>query len=119
MSQVEDELKPDSLTDEAKSETQKASEQLPFMLDFTFSVSSIVVMVMGILTTIISVFSGASLMMATIRGGIAVISVGFLLWVINWTLSRDSLEITRQELLVAIEDASSNKDVESTFEKEA
>lgn len=126
MSIGNDEITLDGLTENSawsessgNAENKAVEGQLPFMLDFSLSVSSMVVIMVGILTTIISAFSGAALWMTAVRGGVAVVVVGLVLWTVNWIIARDSLEMARLEMIDAMEKASLDNDVESTIEIEA
>jgi hypothetical protein len=114
----EEEKKTNNTSEEEPAPKVKSPEGLPFMLDFSFSVSKLVVILLGLVTLFVSLISGAVLWMATLRSAAAMLSVGFLLWLLNWLISRDSLEIVRQEILRNMEEAQV-EEVASTVEKVA
>ena len=89
---------PQSSTPTPKS-SSSAARQVPLLLEMIFSISRLVVIFIGLFTTGISYYSGATLVWAIIRGAVAMLSVGFLLWLIGWQIARNALEGTRQELL--------------------
>jgi hypothetical protein len=114
----EEEKMANNPTEEAPVPKVKAPERLPFLLDFSFSVSKMVVILLGLITLFVSLISGAVLWMATLRSAAAMLSVGFTLWLVNWLIARDSLEIVRQEILSRMEEAPV-EEVASTVEKVA
>jgi hypothetical protein len=76
-------------------------EKLPYYLDFSLSVSQLVVVLLGILTAGISFFSGASLLAAVGRGCAATISLGLVTWTINWYLARNGIIAVHRDLILA------------------
>jgi hypothetical protein len=85
---------------EASSESKgKKPERLPFLLSFTFSLAQLVVILLGLSVAVLSMLSGATLFMAVLRASAAMLSVGVLLYLVNWLISRNSLEIIRQQII--------------------
>jgi hypothetical protein len=68
------------------------------MLEFTFSVSKLVVLFTVIVVAALSIFAGASLVDVLTRTGSAMLSVGLLAWLFNWLIARKSIETVRLEL---------------------
>lgn len=77
----------------------KKPERLPFLLSFTFSLAQLVVILLGLSVAILSMLAGAALFMAVLRASAAMLSVGIVLYLVNWYLSRNSLEAIRQEII--------------------
>jgi hypothetical protein len=96
--------------------SQKA--KIPYYLDFSLSVSQMVVVLLGILTAGISFFSGASWLAAAGRGCAAVISLGLITWTINWLLARNGINAVHRELILAAR-SMAEKDKSNTVEFEA
>jgi hypothetical protein len=81
----------------------KPANELPFMLDFALSVTQLVVILTGLITLAVSLFSGAVLGMAAVRAGVAVLAVGLVLWLVNYLLARNSLEAVRMQMVSELE----------------
>jgi len=77
--------------------------RLPLMLEVIFSTARLLVIAAGVLVMLLSLISGAALWMSALRSGLAMLSIGLLLWLTNWLVARQALEATRLELLAAIE----------------
>jgi hypothetical protein len=80
----------------------KVAKPVPLLLEVSFTATRILLIVAGLLTGGISVLSGATWIASAVRAGSAVLSVGLLLFLANWVLSRDSLEAARVRLLKEI-----------------
>ena len=76
---------------------------IPLMLDFSLSVSRLMVLLVGLMTCVVSLVSGASIPMIILRGSLAMLSVGLVMWAFNWVLARNSLELARLELMAELE----------------
>lgn len=104
-------------TEKAPSKKASSGGSLPALFDVSFSISKLVVLLIGALTSVISVISGATALNAALRGCLAMIAIGLTLWMINWIMVRESLA----EVLVKVSKLQShNSDEmsgESTFEK--
>ncbi len=103
---------------------RRSAKQVPLLLDIFFSVSRLIVIIVGLLTVTISIFAGASLVWAVVRAGAAMLTVGLLLWLASWLVARGALESTRLELLQALKaseeaQAATSKRPFSTIETEA
>jgi hypothetical protein len=119
------ETRPEPPAEQAKPPKPKKARHgekapLPFLVDFVLSVSQLVILLVGIVTAVVSVFSGAAIWMAGLRSAAAMISIGFLFWAASWMVSRGALEATRMEMLKAMEEAErQSQNVVSTVEKSA
>jgi hypothetical protein len=115
----EEPVKP-AAADEKDTKPHPASTPLPVMIDFSLSVSKLLVLLVGLMTVIVSVFSGATPPMTALRGGMAMFTVGLCVWAFNWLLSRNSLELARQDLMREMEAAKArqqeNEKASSTVE---
>lgn len=90
---------------------KRGKGQVPVMQEVLFTISRLVVIVVGLATTGISVMSGADFWMSVMRGAGAMFSIGILLWLVCWQINHDTLEMTRVELMNALEEAR-NKEAE-------
>ena len=97
---------------------KKEPPRVPLLLDVSLSISQTAIIVLGCAVALVSLFAKADLVMIALRSGAAMLSVGLLMWLFNWFLSRNSLEIARQELLSEMEAADEDRG-ESTVEKKA
>jgi hypothetical protein len=95
--------------------------RVPLLLDVSYTATRILLLVAGSLTGAISVLSGATWLATALRAGSAVLSVGLLLFLANWLLSRDTLEAARAALLKEMEAAQTAERAAglSTIEKQA
>jgi hypothetical protein len=93
-------------------------ERLPFFLDFTLSISQLMAVLMGIITTGLSLSAGASLFVAVGRGCAAILSIGMVGWMVNWLFSHNGLQSARQTLLEANQ-SKPKENKSSTVEYEA
>jgi hypothetical protein len=118
MSKKEKQAKPEK-TEKAPGKKNASSKALPALFDVSFSISKLVVLLMGALTSAISVISGATALAAAMRGCLAMLAVGITLWLINWIMVRESLE----GVLIKVNKlkAQNSEDMQgaSTFEKNA
>jgi hypothetical protein len=105
--------------EKAPSKKNPSSRTLPALFDVSFSISKLVVILIGVLTSVISVISGATPFAAALRGCLAMLAVGITLWLINWIMVRESLEgvLIKMNKL----NAKNSEDLRgaSTFEKNA
>lgn len=97
---------------------RKPANELPFLLDFALSVTQLVVILTGLVTMAVSLFSGAVLWMAAVRAGAAVLAVGLVLWMANYLLARNSLTSIRLQVVSELERAHRDE-AASTVEKTA
>ncbi len=96
----------------------KKPERLPFLLSFTFSLAQLVVVLMGVSVAVLSMLSGATIWMSVLRASACMLSIGILLWLVNWFISRNALESLRQEIIKKSEINNVDKGT-STLEKAA
>lgn len=101
-----------------KRQLPSTNQRLPLFLDFTLSISQIVVVVMGGLTTGLSLYAGASLIVAVARGCVAILSIGIIGWLINWLFSHNGIQATRHALMNGHQSAM-KEDTSSTVEIKA
>jgi hypothetical protein len=82
---------------------KRGAEPYSALLDYSFSVSKLVVILVGIITAGISVVSGATVLVAGIRGGLAILAIGIIFWLVNWILSKGSMDATVKEIIAKAE----------------
>ena len=88
-----------------KNNKKRGKGQIPVMQEVIFTISRLVVVMVGMATTGISLVAGADFWMSVMRGAGAMFSIGVLLWLICWQINHDTLEMTRVELMTALEEA--------------
>jgi hypothetical protein len=105
-----------------KKRPERQTVALPNLIDFSLSAAQLAVLLVGLATVLISIGSRASIWTVALRGGVAMVSLGLLLWLVNWMLSKGSLELARQELLEELEKQKAEQEddgVDSTVEIKA
>jgi hypothetical protein len=92
----------------------------PILLELTYTLFVLIVLGAGISTAVISLLAGADLLMVVVRSGGALLSVGFILWVVYWLMATGIIEARRQQVLeeAARQKAAAEK-AQSTLEFEA
>ncbi|MCX8061221.1 MAG: hypothetical protein N3D16_01425 [Anaerolineales bacterium] len=101
MAKKEEKTKEQKKTEQSQSPNKgksKAPQPLPFLLDFSFSVASLVILFTGVLTVVLSLLNGASLVMAAVRGCVAVFGLGALFWLLNYFLANQMLQVAIHDL---------------------
>ncbi len=98
---------------------KSSSGSLPVLFDVTFSISKLIVIFIGVFTSVISVISGATAISAAIRGCLAMLAIGMTLWLINWIMVRESLAGVLVKVNKLKSKSSDGSSGASTFEKNA
>ena len=83
-----------------KSRKQVESVRLPFLLEFTYTISTIILILLALIIIITSFLAGASLITIVLRTGVAIAVVGCLLMLISSQISSGllfSVKIDREE----------------------
>lgn len=89
----------DKVNQPAQAPSKKApATVLPAFLELTFTVAKTLVVIVGAATVVVSVLAGASVWTVALRGAIAVLSFGFLMWLINWLFAHNILEKELEDL---------------------
>ncbi|MFZ5808658.1 MAG: hypothetical protein ACOY16_05190 [Chloroflexota bacterium] len=100
----------------SKSKGGKNEAPLPYILDFAYSLTNMVVFLLGIATTAVSFFTGASILMAVLRGCLAMIGLGAVCWLLNYFLSNQVIETAAKDFQKA---SSHEEEHHSTMEVQA
>ena len=103
-----DKTYPESKTKEAEkskhsSKPKHGLEPYAALLDISFSLSKLIVIIIGLFTAGVSVVSGATLIAASLRGALAILALGIIFWLINWILSTGSMNATVKDIMAKIE----------------
>ncbi len=104
--------KPQKQPPAAKRKKEKKSAQnvrLPFLIEFTYTVSALILVVLALIIMITSYLAGASLFTLVIRTGVAVTVMGCLLMFISSQISSGllfSVKVDQEEELRKQEEAS-------------
>lgn len=77
--------------------------RVPLLQETAFTVTKLTLLTTGPLIVGLSLQAGATLLMAAVRAGAAVLVVGLLLWGANWVLARSALEVMHMQLKEAAE----------------
>jgi len=91
---------------------------LPLLVDFSLSLARALVVLMAALIAIVSLAAGAPLEVVLLRSGAAVLCLGWLLWLLNWLISRNALLVTLAEMREKTSKAQAEQPL-STTEKAA
>lgn len=89
--------------------------RIPFLLDFSLSLSSLLVVLASLLTAGLALLSGASLEVLAFRTGLVLLVSGLLAWLLNWLLARKILVIAQAQMKELLKETRTG----STIEKEA
>ena len=84
-----------------------ARRRAPILLELTYTLFVMVVIGTALSTAIISLLAGADLLMVVVRSGAALLSTGFIFWVVYWLMATGIIEVRRQQV---IEEAVKQKD---------
>lgn len=85
-------------TEQKEASAHEGSEaHLPVLLEFTFTLSTLLVTLIGVAVFVLSYLAGCPLWVALFRAGSAAFLVGLLLWFISWSLAQGAI----QALMVA------------------
>ncbi len=101
---------------EAKASTPPSHPSLPYILDFSFSVSNLMILLSGVIVTTLSLFVGVPLIHAVIRGGLTMLGLGAVIWLLNYYLSNQVLQTIIKDFQKA---SDSSVTGDSTVEKQA
>ncbi len=89
---------------EAKPNAPKGQRRrVPLLQETAFTLTKLTMLTTGPLILALSLQAGATLLMAAVRAGVAVLVVGLLLWGANWVLARSALDALHQQLKEAAE----------------
>lgn len=114
----DDELEELEDDEEEQSSDKVKSDQIPLPppLEFAFSFSKLAIVMALVLTVAVSMNAGASLWTVTVRGVVAVISLGMVMWVFSFFMAQNTIEAARMEEGLNRRD---EKFTESTLETKA
>ncbi|MBN1536723.1 MAG: hypothetical protein JW908_08335 [Anaerolineales bacterium] len=104
-------------TEKAPSKKSSSEGSLPVLFDVSLSISKLVVLLIGVLTSAISIVSGANAFSAALRGSLAMLAVGLTLWLINWIMVKESLNDFLDKVKKLRDHNESEMSGASTFEK--
>lgn len=83
----------------AKKTSRPARRHAPVLLELTYALFTIIVMIVGVSIALLSWLAGADLLMIVVRTGSAFLVTGLLLWVVYWQIANGMVEMRRQQLL--------------------
>lgn len=89
---------------------------LPFLVEFTFTLARLTVLLAGVITLSLALLARANPWIAVLRGSLAMIVTGLLAWMLVSLVGQNALEVAKAEK--AAQDEQEEKST-STMEKEA
>lgn len=101
---------------EAKASIPASHPSLPYILDFSFSVSNLLILLTGVIATTVSLTVGVPMIYAVIRGGLSMLGLGAVIWLLNYYLSNQVLKTIAKDFQKASDSPLSG---DSTVEKQA
>lgn len=94
-----------------------AKQPIPFYLEFSLTMSKVVVVLTGIIVTGLSWYRGADILNIGLRSGSSMLGVGIFLWSINLVICNISIDIAKEyQKPTKNPDASSEDNVEPGIE---
>ena len=109
---------PDITSEEKAGAPQKPRDKtspIPFLLETSLSFSQIAVISVGVIATVLAILVGSTWTTAVLRGGAASLSIGLLVWTINWIVARGMIQGT----LVQVKEPAEVTEAEHKVDKEA
>ncbi len=88
------------------------------MIQFCTLLSELIVLIVGGAVAVMSFMAGVEIWMAVLRSTVAMISVGLILWFVNFMIARQVLEIAMNRLKDEFERDQADQPV-STYERSA
>jgi hypothetical protein len=76
---------------------------LPALVETVFTLSKLTVVFVGIIVVIVTMVNGNPYWVAMIRGGISILSLGLIVWLITWISTKGVIESVRSMLKEADE----------------
>ncbi len=71
-------------------------QPIPFLLEFTLSISRVIVVLVAMVVAGLSWLRGADYLNIGLRSGTSLLAVGVILWAVNWAVSNNLIEVTRE-----------------------
>jgi uncharacterized membrane protein len=96
-------------------QSPRPATDIPLLLNLSLTISQLIIVVLGAITTILSLLVGAPVWIAALRGGVAILCVGLFMILANWFLAQRTFEAVIEEL----EEKQHNAHANSTIEKSA
>ncbi len=78
--------------------TKKKNPPLPYLLDFSFSLAGLIILLVGVVTYVLSLLNGVSVVMAALRGCVAVFALGAVFWLLNYFLANQVIQTASKDL---------------------
>lgn len=97
-------------------ESVRGDPPLPALIDISFSLASLIILFAGMITVGLALLKGSSIVMAAMRGCVAIFALGVLFWLLNYFLANQVIETARKDLQAAQSELEKG---ESTLELQA
>ncbi len=86
---------PESGYQQQSSTTVEGQQPIPFLLEFSFTISKILIILTGTVIAGLSWYRGADLLNIGLRSGTAVLTLGIFLWAVNSVVCNNAIDIAR------------------------
>ncbi len=73
-------------------------QPLPYLLDFSFSLTTLIILFAGVATVLLSIVNGSTILMAAVRGAVAIFGLGAVLWLLNYFLAHQVIQTASKDL---------------------
>lgn len=88
------------LKDKVK-ESVRRNPSLPALLDISFSLASLIILFVGVITVGLSLLKGSSVVMTAMRGCAAIFTLGAIFWLLNYFLAHQVIETAKKDIQAA------------------
>jgi hypothetical protein len=78
--------------------SSNGSVKLPVLIEAIFTLSKLTVILVGVIVMVLTFANGNPYWVAMLRGGVTVLSLGLLLWLISWLFTKGIIESVRSML---------------------
>jgi ABC-type nickel/cobalt efflux system permease component RcnA len=95
------------------------ANNIPILLEFVFTFSQLIIVIIGIVVATVSILSGNNLWMTVLQTGTAILVVGLLIWLASWMVSEGLLESTLSKMKEEAEKDAAEKLAAKAAQKEA
>lgn len=83
--------------------------KLPMLIELVFTLSKLIVVLVGVIVMVTTFANGNPYWVAMLRGGVTVLVLGLLVWMITWSISKGVIHSARSMLKEADENELANK----------
>jgi len=85
------------------------SLKLPILIELVFTLSKLIVVLVGVIVMVTTFANGNPYWVAMLRGGVSVLVLGLLVWMITWSISKGVIHSARSMLKEVDDNELANK----------